>query len=333
MTLHIFGSNNGLVNKFHEMKHMNLQSFVAIAKENGSKVLTDPELPSSREVFFGNNPGVKITLSTEGMDIYRNTLNSKADNDKIRTQRNLLAEAQFAQIETISSKETQIHFDDGDNGHEYLMSMEMLPDNYTFWLSSESGKLKSEAHNVTNYHSPYGPVVEQADFLLEAYANLYDQLVRGYEDGTREKVCEDGRGGYRLMTLEDEVERLNEAYEHCVQGLGDLKQALQKRLAYDEEMVEKYKNHPDLSVQLWVFRKETSLETQKNNINVIPRDLSERMMDAAKSFVLQYMEQNTTKVNILDILKDLKISNVVKRNQEETSIRSKRIRVSEDESA
>ncbi len=49
--------------------------------------------------------------------------------------------------------------------------------------------------------------------MLEAYAKLYDEIVRRYADGTREIYVDDEERpkGYRLLTKEEELERLDAA--------------------------------------------------------------------------------------------------------------------------
>lgn len=48
---------------------------------------------------------------------------------------------------------------------------------------------------------------------LESYAGLYEEINEGYENGTREIWVADGANGKRKLTKEEEIERLNSAYQ------------------------------------------------------------------------------------------------------------------------
>lgn len=50
---------------------------------------------------------------------------------------------------------------------------------------------------------------------VRAYANLYDEIVQGYQDGTRERYVEDENSetGFRKMTMEEELSRLDRAFQ------------------------------------------------------------------------------------------------------------------------
>lgn len=48
---------------------------------------------------------------------------------------------------------------------------------------------------------------------LESYADLYEEINEGYENGTREIWVADGANGKRKLTKEEEIERLNSAYQ------------------------------------------------------------------------------------------------------------------------
>lgn len=53
---------------------------------------------------------------------------------------------------------------------------------------------------------------------MHAYSVLHQQIVQGYRDGTRELYVYDSTiGGQRLLTLEEELENLNRAYEELIE--------------------------------------------------------------------------------------------------------------------
>ena len=54
---------------------------------------------------------------------------------------------------------------------------------------------------------------------MHAYSVLHQQIVQGYRDGTRELYVYDNKAtdGIRLLTLEEELEKLDQAYEELVE--------------------------------------------------------------------------------------------------------------------
>lgn len=64
----------------------------------------------------------------------------------------------------------------------------------------------------------WGSAEDAAASMLEAYAELYDEIIRGYEDGTRvtyeaDESCPEGR---RILTKEEELAALDSAFEKMV---------------------------------------------------------------------------------------------------------------------
>ena len=50
---------------------------------------------------------------------------------------------------------------------------------------------------------------------VKAYENLYDEIVQGYKDGTRERYVADKNSetGFRKMTMQEKLNRLDEAFQ------------------------------------------------------------------------------------------------------------------------
>ena len=55
----------------------------------------------------------------------------------------------------------------------------------------------------------------KADGYVRAYAELYDEIVQGYEDGTRE-IYVAGEDGPRKLTKDEELDALDAAYKKTV---------------------------------------------------------------------------------------------------------------------
>ncbi|MDE7444256.1 MAG: hypothetical protein K2N15_00900 [Lachnospiraceae bacterium] len=81
---------------------------------------------------------------------------------------------------------------------------------YGYRLSEEAGKLKAQRDSST----AYGLSDKTADYV-KAYGNLYDEIVQGYQNGTRERYVEDetSETGYRKMTMEEELNGLDKAFQ------------------------------------------------------------------------------------------------------------------------
>lgn len=62
--------------------------------------------------------------------------------------------------------------------------------------------------------SAYG-IADELEDSVRAYANLYDEIVRGYQNGTRERYVEDENSetGFRKMTMEEELSGLDRAFQ------------------------------------------------------------------------------------------------------------------------
>ena len=80
---------------------------------------------------------------------------------------------------------------------------------YEYRLSEEVGKLKGQRDNGGAYSFS-----DKAADYVRAYGNLYDEIVQGYKDGTVERYVgdENSETGFRKMTLDEELARLDKAF-------------------------------------------------------------------------------------------------------------------------
>ncbi len=128
-----------------------------------------PPVRTLAEIFTEKNESpVQVTISEKGQDYYRKSiqeLNGEAESyDAMIEDRNKLLEADLS---------TDLDYD--------------------FQLGGEVNKYKQEGVHLSTK--------EKADNLLKAYANLYDEIVQCYENGTREIHVEDesSEKGYRIL--------------------------------------------------------------------------------------------------------------------------------------
>lgn len=63
------------------------------------------------------------------------------------------------------------------------------------------------------YHMEAKSADQRAKDLISAYNDIYDEIIKGYEDGTRETYVadKDSEKGYRKLTKEEEINELNKA--------------------------------------------------------------------------------------------------------------------------
>ena len=82
--------------------------------------------------------------------------------------------------------------------------------NYGYRLYEEAGKLKGQRESGDAYS-----LSDRAADYVEAYGNLYDEIVQGYKDGTIERYVEDttSETGFRKMTMEEELADLDKAFQ------------------------------------------------------------------------------------------------------------------------
>ena len=93
--------------------------------------------------------------------------------------------------------------------------------NYSYNLSKEADKLsKADEEALTDGLS----WEKKLDYLEKAYQNLRDEIVQGYENGTRQVnvIDESSETGYRTLTMEEELNALDAAYEKNVKAFEEL---------------------------------------------------------------------------------------------------------------
>ncbi len=135
---------------------------------------------------------VKISISQEGMKSYRQKLHEsgmngggkvivKADKDSIIKQAKQATNA-------------------------------LLANNYGNELVKETETLKGQRKSDDTYN-----LSNKAEDYVRAFGNLYDEIVQGYQNGTRERYVEDktSETGYRKMTMEEELNGLDKAFQRA----------------------------------------------------------------------------------------------------------------------
>ena len=172
--------------------------------------------------------------------------------------------------------------------------------NYGYDLSMKAVEFNDAAsQNGTKALS----VTDRANGYISAYASMYDEIVRGYENGTREIYVEDEFGIHRL-TKEEELKALDEAYKREVDDFVAMEKANEQAYAIVTEEVKKIasiKSGSGASVSETDNSK--AMEQHK-----VPENLSGKMLSAADIFKQNYAAFNPNTDNLSQVLSRVKIS-------------------------
>lgn len=145
----------------------------------------------------GNESNIKVSISEESQNAYRNSLNnlegytpsSLKDYISLEEQADLWASGKF----------------DMDVSYSLYIEMKQL----------ERGRIESIKDKEGSYD-----LFDVAQSTLEAYGVMYDKIVQGHKDGTREVYTNfpDERKS-QFVTLEDDLEFLNKAFDRCMENV------------------------------------------------------------------------------------------------------------------
>lgn len=154
-------------------------------------------------------------------------------------------------------------------------------------LPSAYGDRKENGEYEKNYRS----LEDKANDLLGAYASIYDEIVRGHEEGTREAYVADDSSetGYKKLSMQDEIDELNKAF---------VKKAEQFEARYknNKEAIEILEAHTEkvmkLSGERTSIAKGAKKELGRAKKEIVPDNIAEKLIGAAKSFAGVYSSQN-----------------------------------------
>lgn len=143
----------------------------------------------------------------------------------------------------------------------------------------------------------------KADGYVKAYAELYDEIVQGYKDGTRE-IYVAGEDGPHKLTKEEELDALDAAYRKTVDSFVAMEQTNQHARTIIGEEAEKIAK---------ISRRETSAadflrEQKARGTDKVPENLNEKMLSAVASFKEKYAAFNPNVGTLSQLLAGIKIS-------------------------
>ena len=110
---------------------------------------------------------VKLSISNEGLEYYRNRIQQSG----------------------------QEKYDDVVQRKELLASKKISDVDYGYEISKKAAELNKDAANAGKKALS---TTDRANGYVAAYAELYDEIVQGYESGTREIYVTDENGTHKL---------------------------------------------------------------------------------------------------------------------------------------
>lgn len=214
---------------------------------------------------------VKISISDEGKEYYRNSIwqNGQETYDAVLRRREQLKNEKISMI---------------DYGYE---------------IQQRAAQQNKNADTGRSTLS----TIDKANGYVNAYAELYDEIVQGYENGTREIYVADERGTHKL-TKDEELDALDAAYKKTVDNFVTMEKTNQHAREIIGEEMEKISKITSRSALAATY-----LEEQKSRgTDEISENLSEKLYDAIFSFKEKYAMFHSDADNLSQLLISVKIS-------------------------
>ena len=146
-------------------------------------------------------------------------------------------------------------------------------------------------------------VTDRANGYISAYASMYHEIAKGYENGTREIYVEDEFGMHRL-TKEEELKALEEAYKREVDDFVTMEKANEQAYAIvSQEMIKIASVSARSGVAVSEANDSKAMEQHK-----VPENLNGKMLSAADIFKQNYAAFNPDTDSLSQVLSRVKIS-------------------------
>lgn len=204
-----------------------------------------------------NDQPVKVTISEEGYKRYREKITNGQSFEEVQAQR------------------------------KFLLEGNLSPDmNYKFTLSAKINSLNEADKKASTVD--YLSNEDKLDNIMEAYISLYDEIVQGYENGTRviNVADESSENGYRTLTMQEELADLNNAYESVVNTtVSVMKQSEKAAIAFD-------KYYAKLQ-RIGAERAElaNAYADRRDKVEMLPEDAVEKMIAEKEAWKMAYAKR------------------------------------------
>lgn len=189
---------------------------------------------------------------------------------------------------------------------EALGNTGVILTDYKMVIGSRLPSTYGEKNENGEYECIYQSIEDKADSLLKVYAEIYDEIQKGHEAGTREIYVEDktSETGYRKLTKEEEIAKLDEAYQVYVNQFerNNDRDIIEKLAAYVKKVSRLSSGRAGLAGKAG-----DELEKRKAELDKLPENFGKNLIAASKLFTEQYNLQKPGTVNITDLLKGISI--------------------------
>lgn len=201
-----------------------------------------------------DNQSVKVTISEEGYKSYRDRIENGQSFEEVQAQRKRLLEGKLS------------------------------PDmNYKFTLSAKVNSLNEADREASG--AKYLSNEEKLDNIMEAYASLYEEIVQGYENGTRviNVADENSENGYRTLTMQEELDDLDRAYESVVNGtVAIMEQSEKFSMAFDKYYAKLQ------SIGAGRAELANAYSDRKDKVELVPKNAVEKMISERDAWEAAY---------------------------------------------
>lgn len=246
----------------------NVNNTTLIITKNDSKVQEENKQTNEKRTA---EQSVKLSISNEGREYYRNSIQQ-------------------------NGQET---YDDVLQRREQLKNEKIIVIDYGYEISKKAAGWNKEAANTgRNVLS----TTDRANGYVTAYAELYDEIVQGYESGTREIYVTDENGTHKL-TKDEELSNLDAAYKKTVDDFVTMETTNQHARGIIGEEMNKISKITTRSTLASAY-----IEEQKTRgKDEITENLGKKMYGAITSFKEKYTMIQPGKEQLSQLLMSIKM--------------------------
>lgn len=211
---------------------------------------------------------VNLSISDEGKEYYRNSIQQSG----------------------------QESYDDVLQRREQLKNEKISLIDYGYEISRRAASAADSGNSMLS-------VADKADGYVKAYAQMYDEIMKGYADGTREIYVED-EDDPRKLTKEEELDALDAAYKKTVDDFVTMERTNQHARAIISKEAEKIAKISKRKTSAMDFLK----QQEARGDDQVPENLDEKMFHAVSLFKEKYAAFNSKTDTFAQLLAGIRIS-------------------------